>query len=764
MYGDPVKRLGFALLALLIPTSAAMAATKSFTGSVDANWSNGANWADGTPPVAGDDLSFDVLSANTQMVNDLAPGTVFNSLQFHDYANNFGYGVSGNDFGITGGIDTPASSVVFRVSITLYASQTWSGNISLDPSAALDVGSYTLTVESSLVVHGVISGTGSVNLLDGSAHFTAQNTFTGSTTVNAYLQCGCTLSGPVDVNGRRGHLVLGDSYPGGQAVPQVGPLTISNGALELVGVPAASGDLSLDSTSSFYYYLPGGSGPLSVTGSVSLGGAQLSFYSGTSLGPIGTEYTLIENDGNDPVSGTFSDPNGDLPEGSRYGSSLQISYHGGDGNDVTLTVIAPLISTTTTLGASPNPAFVGQDIVLTATVATASGAADGTVSFYDNGISPYSEAAPPYGPGNLLGTAPVQNGTASLTITAWSSLIVMPGTNIPYPHYLNARFAPSDPGYENSRSAQIAVYVQQRPTALSLRMSPNPTISGSMTTLTATVTSQYGSPTGSVNFRELLPSGSRSLGSVPLTGGSAAMSAGPFSVGTHRIFVDYTADSQEWASGSFTSDDLVVVNGAPTATGITVSPNSISIAQTTTLTATVTSTDRTPTGSVNFYDDAVLLAAEPLISGAAVAVAGPFSLGVHAITATYVPADGSGFAGSTSEVVPLTVDIGAVPTTTVLDVTPAQSLRGQAVTLTATVIADGGTISGDVLFTDGDQTLASMPVTSPTVSMTTTALGVGTHVLRATFVPLSPAYAPSTSNTVVHVVVDGTVRRRAARH
>jgi hypothetical protein len=55
------------------------------------------------------------------------------------------------------------------------------------------------------------------------------------------------------------------------------------------------------------------------------------------VAPVGTVFTLIENDGNDAVSGTFAN--------SKQGATLnffslavQIAYDGGDGNDVTLTL------------------------------------------------------------------------------------------------------------------------------------------------------------------------------------------------------------------------------------------------------------------------------------------------------------------------------------------------------------------------------------------------------------------------------------------
>jgi len=68
-------------------------------------------------------------------------------------------------------------------------------------------------------------------------------------------------------------------------------------------------------------------------------GAQFSFAdlgSGT-LTP-GTAFTVINNTAATPIAGTFSN----LPDGSTFtanGNTYQVSYQGGDGNDLTLTVI-----------------------------------------------------------------------------------------------------------------------------------------------------------------------------------------------------------------------------------------------------------------------------------------------------------------------------------------------------------------------------------------------------------------------------------------
>ncbi|MCI0534478.1 MAG: VPDSG-CTERM sorting domain-containing protein [Verrucomicrobiales bacterium] len=107
-----------------------------------------------------------------------------------------------------------------------------------------------------------------------------------------------------------------------------------------------TGDLSLAPGSSLEIEL---SGPvvgieydqIDVTGTVSLNDAILSLTLGFTP-TSGTQFTIIKNDLSDPVDGTFSG----LPDGAVFTVSaepFQISYEGGDGNDVVLTAGATTI-------------------------------------------------------------------------------------------------------------------------------------------------------------------------------------------------------------------------------------------------------------------------------------------------------------------------------------------------------------------------------------------------------------------------------------
>src|SRR5262249_26941251 len=76
---------------------------------------------------------------------------------------------------------------------------------------------------------------------------------------------------------------------------------------------------------------------LTVNGTVNLGGATLSALLGTGFSPpVSTTFMIIDNDGTDPVTGTFAG----LAPGAVFsvaGQAFSISYSGGTGNDVVLT-------------------------------------------------------------------------------------------------------------------------------------------------------------------------------------------------------------------------------------------------------------------------------------------------------------------------------------------------------------------------------------------------------------------------------------------
>ena len=76
-----------------------------------------------------------------------------------------------------------------------------------------------------------------------------------------------------------------------------------------------------------------------IANGVTISGARVSFVScGNSALPPGTVFTMIDNTAATPIAGTFNN----LADGSTLvadGNTFQVSYEGGTGNDLTLTVV-----------------------------------------------------------------------------------------------------------------------------------------------------------------------------------------------------------------------------------------------------------------------------------------------------------------------------------------------------------------------------------------------------------------------------------------
>jgi hypothetical protein len=188
---------------------------------------------------------------------------------------------------------------------------------------------------------------------------------------------------------------------------------------------------------------------------------------------------------------------------------------------------------------------------------------------------------------------------------------------------------------------------------------------------------------------------------------------------------------------------LLAVGGL--AGGLTVTigsslPSGVAYGQAVTFTATVFSPNfPTPTGSVTFKDGSTVLAVVPLDgNGNASYEADGLSARRHFITASY-SGDGVYGPGGMMLIQPV------LQTTTItLTAAPNPSGLGQAVTLNATLTINGPTANvpeGTVTFLDGGTVLGTVAFNplglkntfSGKFSLTTSALGIGSHALSAVY-------------------------------
>ena len=371
-----------------------------------------------------------------------------------------------------------------------------------------------------------------------------------------------------------------------------------------------------------------------------------------------------------------------------------------------------LTPTTTTVASSANPSTSGQSVTFTATVSPA--AATGTVQFFDGASS--------------LGTATLSGGTASLSTTALSV-----GS-----HNITAAYS-GNSSYAAGTSSVLTQTVNPSliSTTTALTSSQNPSTFGQAVTFTATVSPS--AATGTVQFFD----GGNSLGTVPVSGGTALFVTGSLSVGSHSITAAYSGDSTYAASTS--SALALTVNPISTTTALTSSPNPSTPGQVVTFTATVS--PAASTGSVQFFDGASFLGTVPLNSGTALFLTASLSVGSHNITAAY--SGDSTHAASTSAVLTQTVNASLISTTTAVTSSANPSTSGQSVTFTAT--GSPAAATGTVQFFDGASSLGTATLSGGTASLSTSALSVGGHSITAAYNGDS-TYAASTSSVLTQTV------------
>ncbi|MCP4878881.1 MAG: hypothetical protein GY896_25795, partial [Gammaproteobacteria bacterium] len=316
---------------------------KSWTGAVSNLWSESGNWHTGTAPVDGDVLIFPNGVANQTNTNDII-GLDLESVSIGDNAS---YDISGNAITITGGITSGGggSPKIWNVPITLAASQTFIVDGHLTLANSIELNGHTLTFDGGRSsISGSLEGSGTFIITNGSINLTGISTFSGQFIVDVYTNLNvagtmtnsiltatelCNLSGngilPITTLDRT------SLYPGDNPSPGVDRHAI--GILSSNSFAMTSGRIGIDIDGS----APGTDyDQLDVTGTVTLDNPQLR-VSLLSLPPVpGSTYVIVANDGTDAVIGTF---NG-LPEGATFsvdGTTFQITYVGGTGNDIVLT-------------------------------------------------------------------------------------------------------------------------------------------------------------------------------------------------------------------------------------------------------------------------------------------------------------------------------------------------------------------------------------------------------------------------------------------
>ncbi|MBB6143931.1 hypothetical protein HNQ77_001880 [Silvibacterium bohemicum] len=543
-----------------------------------------------------------------------------------------------------------------------------------NPSVSGDSVTFTATV--SATPDGGAAPTGTVNFLSGGAMIG-----TGTLSGNA---ASFTYSGLTTGTHSITAAYVGDSDNAGSTSPQLSQVVkaITSTSVQSSENPASFGD-------SVRFTATVSNGSATPTGIVTFTDAANgnALLGSSSLINVGSSFTA-----------------------SLSSSALSVASHSivatysGDANDVAsastgLAETVQKASTTTSLSSSLTPSASGQSVSFTVTVHGGTTAPTGTVSLLD-------------------GTATVStmnvgaNGTVVIPVSALSV-----GT-----HSLTAVYS-GDGNYLTSTSLVISQKVLPNTTAI-LSSSANPSIAGTNVSITVTVSGASGTPTGNVNLSD----GATPLATLTLVGGVANYQTTSLVVGPHSLTAAYAGDPNN--AGTTSAAYVQTVNQATTSTTVGASANPATAGRTISLIATVTGNGATPGGQVRFFSQGTQVGTATLSGGTASLPISSLAVGSDSIYATYVgdPND----AGSTSSTYALSV----VQATSSVNLTSSQnpSVAVRAVGFTATVTGSGVTPTGNVIFSDGGISLATVALTPAGVAnYVTSGLAPGVHTITAAY-------------------------------
>jgi hypothetical protein len=298
---------------------------------------------------------------------------------------------------------------------------------------------------------------------------------------------------------------------------------------------------------------------------------------------------------------------------------------------VSLSVSTGLTTATVVASSTATPVY-GQAFTLTATVTPAStDTTPGTVRFYSGSV--------------LLGSSPVS--AAGVATLSASLLMVGPGV-------LTAVYSGSA-RYASSTSAALSITVVAAASSTAVSASNLAPALGQTVTLNATVTSTSAVGAGGIPGTVSFYSGSTLLGSTPLAGSVASLSAVLLPLGPNAVTAVY-AGSADYAGSA--SPALSVSVRTNTTVTFSASPTTQLYNNPIMLTAQVSAAvGGVPTGTVTFLDGTTAVATAPVGPGGQVTYSdSTLADGSHSLTAAY--SGNTSFLPSVSSGAPVAITVG----------------------------------------------------------------------------------------------------------
>jgi hypothetical protein len=445
-----------------------------------------------------------------------------------------------------------------------------------------------------------------------------------------------------------------------------------------------------------------------------VGQAYTVSYLVTSTGGTPTGNVTVSDGAGGSCIGTVAAGSCSLTSTAAGAKTLTASYAGdanfsgsasaGTGHSVTAAG-----STTTITGDSPDPTTVGEAYTVSFTVTSGGGSPTGNVTVSD-GTG-----------GSCIGTVAV--GSCPLTSTTAGAKT------------LSATYA-GDANFGGSISAGVAHTVNQATSTTAITSdTPDPSTVGQAYTVSYSVTSTGGTPTGNVTVSD--GAGGSCIDTV--AAGSCSLTS--TTAGAKTLTASYAGDAN--FSGSISAGATHGVNQATTTTAIlSDNPDPSSVGQDYTVAFSVTSSGGTPSGNVTVSDGTDDCTA--LVSDGS-CLLNSSTTGAKTLVATY--AGDANFSGSASTGTPHNVN-AASTTTTITGDSPDPTDVGDPYTVSFTVTSTGGSPSGNVTVSDGtDQCVGTVAAGSCSLTSTT----AGAKTLTATYAG-NGTFNGSTSAGAAHTV------------
>ena len=314
----------------------------------------------------------------------------------------------------------------------------------------------------------------------------------------------------------------------------------------------------------------------------------------------------------------------------------------------------------------PTPVYVSSDLQLTAAITTSNTVAPtGTVTFYDGDSE--------------LGQATLSGTGNTVAFTA--------GNLSAGDHYISAIYSGDG---NNMPSATTETLINSLPlwsTSTTLSSSAASVKVGQSVTLTATITATSTTPpSGTMTFM----AGSTTLSAVPVTGNTVTYTTNSLPAGAYSLTANYSGDNSNAASSS--SALLLTVSAAGVGTAnvsMSYSPSVPIVGNSIDLTATVSGSGVTPTGTVYFIDSSSVVGEGAIGSNGSVTFStSSLSVGTHSLIAYYT--GDSNYTAATSGAQSLTVYAVPVGDYALASSVKTMSLTGNSQQAYISVVTSGG--------------------------------------------------------------------------